>query len=60
MGIEILPDQAGVYAVVYQFVTLDADNAATEVAIACADELELAADGTGSYDREVTAQCCPP
>ena len=58
-GIEILPEEAGVYAIVYQLVRIGEDGAATEVAVACADELELAADGTTSYDMEIQAECCP-
>jgi hypothetical protein len=57
-GITIRAERAGTYAVVYQLVSMDADGA-HEVALACADGVQLENDGTASASIEATATCCP-
>lgn len=57
-GVEVVPDEPGSYAVVYQFVTIDADGRVEEVAASCVDEVQLDKDGTEDVRLAVEAVCC--
>jgi len=57
-GVELSPDQAGNYAVIYQFVDIDAEGVVTEQAAACIDNLQLDKDGTSNEAHQASALCC--
>jgi hypothetical protein len=57
-GITVRAERAGTYAIIYQLVAQEEDGY-REVALACADGVQLENDGTASASIEATGTCCP-
>ncbi len=58
-GLAATPPGAGNYAVVYQLLNIAGDGRVEEVALTCADGVQLDKDGTASGEARFSGTCCP-
>ncbi len=58
-GIDVLPDEPGNYALVYQLLTTSESGDLVEIASACVDNVVVGKDGTEDIDLMATGVWCP-